>query len=163
MCIRDSPTFRRMDLVTYLIGFAAKEDDREDEAMAHFQEVIEKYPKSPLYGDAWLMVGEHYFAGSDWVKAKDAYSHVPDDAATSDLATFKIAWCLWKLGDTVGAATKFKIVLDKTEHEKRGKGSGAHLREEALEYLVVIFTEDKSVSAKEVFDFLASINGEQYS
>ena len=38
------PKFRRMDLVTYLIGFAAKEDDREDEAMARFQEVIEQFP-----------------------------------------------------------------------------------------------------------------------
>jgi hypothetical protein len=37
------------------------------------------------------------------------------------------------------------------------------LRDEALEYLVVVFTEDRSVSAKEVFDFLASIGGEQYS
>ena len=39
------PTFRRMDLVTYLIGFAAKEDNREDEAMAQFQEVIERFPQ----------------------------------------------------------------------------------------------------------------------
>ena len=38
------PTFRRMDLVTYLIGFAAKEDQREDEAMDEFQEVIDAVP-----------------------------------------------------------------------------------------------------------------------
>ena len=32
---------------------------RSDE---RFQEVIDKYPNSPLYGDSWMMVGEHYFA-----------------------------------------------------------------------------------------------------
>src|SRR4051812_6894812 len=37
------PEFRRMDLVTYLIGFAAKEDNKEDEAMGRFQEVITRF------------------------------------------------------------------------------------------------------------------------
>ncbi|MBA3465758.1 MAG: tetratricopeptide repeat protein [Deltaproteobacteria bacterium] len=162
------PDFRRMDLVTYLLGFAAKEDNREDEAMGRFQEVINKYPKSALYGDAWMMIGEHYFATGDWVKAKDAYVHVGDEAATSDLALFKVAWCEWKLGDTTSAAKNFKKVLDKAfKQEREGteaqKRRSASLREEALEYLVVVFTEDRSISPKEVFDFLVSIDGEQYS
>jgi cellulose synthase operon protein C len=165
---RTFPKFRRMDLVTYLIGFAAKEDGREDEAMARFQEVIAKYPGSPLYGDAWMMVGEHYFAQSLWQKAIDAYAHIPDTAATSDLATFKTAWCYWKLGKSERAAKDFKRVLDKAiEAERTGtaaqKRRSASLRDEALEYLVVVFTEDRSISAQEVFDFLASIGGERYS
>jgi tetratricopeptide (TPR) repeat protein len=162
------PSFRRMDLVTYLIGFAAKEDSREDDAMARFQEVIDKYPKSSLYGDSWMMVGEHYFAGSQWEKAKAAYTHIPENAATSDLALFKIAWCEWKLGSTEDAAKDFKRVLDKAvEAERTGteaqRRRSANLRDEALEYLVVVFTEDRSISAQEVFDFLASIGGEKYS
>jgi len=162
------PNFRRMDLVTYLIGFAAKEDNREDEAMAKFQEVIQRFPKSSLYGDAWMMIGEHYFAAADWVKARDAYKNIGDEAATSDLATFKIAWCEWKLGNPIQAAKDFKRVLDKAVAAERSgtaaqRRRSASLRDEALEYLVVVFTEDRSVSAKEVFDFLASIGGEQYS
>jgi len=162
------PSFRRMDLVTYLIGFAAKEDGREEEAMGRFDEVIKKFPQSPLYGDAWMMVGEHHFAKADWPRAKDAYAHIPEDAATSDLATFKIAWCEWKLGNPIQAAKDFKRVLDKASlAEKSGTAAqrrrSASLRDEALEYLVVVFTEDRSISAKEVFDFLASIGGEQYS
>ncbi len=162
------PSFRRMDLVTYLIGFAAKEDQREDEAMKMFEEVIAKYPQSSLHSDAWMMVGEHHFALQKWKDAKDAYKHIPDQAATSDLATFKIAWCEWKLGNPTQAAKDFKRVLDKAvEAERTGTAAqrrrSASLRDEALEYLVVVFTEDRSVSAKEVFDFLASIGGEQYS
>jgi TolA-binding protein len=162
------PTFRRMDLVTYLIGFAAKEDSREDEAMEKFQEVITKYPQSPLFGDSWMMIGEHYFSSGQWEKAKDAYAHIPDSATTSDLALFKIAWCEWKLGSTEQAAKDFKRVLDKAvEAERTGteaqRRRSASLRDEALEYLVVVFTEDRSISAQEVFDFLASIGGEKYS
>ncbi|MGE0868234.1 MAG: tol-pal system YbgF family protein [Kofleriaceae bacterium] len=162
------PEFRRMDLVTYLLGFAAKEANREDEAMQRFQEVIDNYPRSALYGDAWMMIGEHWFATGDWRKAKAAYTKIGDDAATSDLATFKLAWCEWKLGDTTQAAKDFKRVLDKAvEAERSGTESqrrrSASLREEALEYLVVVFTEDRSISPKEVFDFLVSIDGERYS
>lgn len=162
------PTFRRMDLVTYLIGFAAKEDNREDEAMAKFDEVIKRFPDSPLYGDAWMMVGEHYFALGQWQKSIDAYKNIPETATTSDLATFKIAWSEWKLGNSEQAARDFKRVLDKAvEAERTGTAAqrrrSASLRDEALEYLVVVFTEDRSIGAQEVFDFLASIGGERYS
>ncbi|MGE5182719.1 MAG: tetratricopeptide repeat protein [Acidobacteriota bacterium] len=162
------PDYRRMDLVTYLIGFAAKEDSRDKEALDRFQEVIQRFPGSPLYGDAWMMIGENYFAAGQWQQAKDAYGHIPDAAATSDLALFKTAWCEWKLGDTNQAALDFKRVLDKAvEAERTGteaqRRRSANLRDEALEYLVVVFTEDRSISAQEIFDFLVSIGGPQYS
>lgn len=164
------PDFRRMDLVTYLIGFAEKEAGREDQAMALFREVIERFPSSPLYGDAWMMIGEHHFATSAWDKARDAYANVlaVPGAATYDLALFKTAWCNWKLGDVETAARRFKEVLDlAVEAERSGTAAQrrrrATLRDEALEYLVVVFTEDRTISAQEVFDFLASIGGERYS
>ncbi|HEX2691310.1 MAG TPA: tetratricopeptide repeat protein, partial [Kofleriaceae bacterium] len=124
------PDFRRMDLVTYLIGFAEKEAQHEDVALARFNEVIERFPQSPLYGDAWMMVGEHFFGAAEWSKALDAYKHIPDDAATSDLATFKIAWCEWKLGNTIQAAKDFKRVLDKAVAAER-TGTEAQRRRSA--------------------------------
>ena len=164
------PAYRRADLVRYLIGFAAKEGGREAEAMKQFQAVIEQFPSSPLYGDAWMMIGEHHFAATEWAKARAAYENILTDptAATYDLAMFKSAWCDWKLGDPDRAALRFKTVLDlATLAERSGSAAQqrrrAPLRDEALEYLVVVFTEDRAISAKEVFDFLASIGGERYS
>jgi len=164
------PTFRRTDLVLYLVGFAAKEDGREDEAMARFEQVIERFPDSPLYGDAWMMVGEHHFAAGAWDKARTSYQNIltNKDNATYDLALFKTAWCDWKLGEPELAAKRFKEVLDlAVEADRTGSASQqrrrAGLRDEALEYLVIVFTEDRAISAKEVFDFLASIGGERYS
>jgi tetratricopeptide (TPR) repeat protein len=164
------PQFRRTDLVLYLVGFAAKEDQREDEALSMFQAVIDRYPQSPLYGDAWMQIGEHFFAQQQWEQARSAYAKIlaDPDAPTYDLAMFKSAWCDWKLGDPDSAAKKFKVVLDlAVAAEQAGNAElmrrRANLRDEALEYLVVVFTEDKTISAKEVFDFLASIGGERYS
>jgi len=168
--LADHPDFRRTDLVLYLVGFAAKEDNREDEAMSRFQAVIERFPDSPLYGDAWMMIGEHHFASGAWEKAREAYANILENpaAATYDLAMFKTAWCDWKLGEVDSAARRFKEVLDlAVEAECVGTAAQrrrrASLRDEALEYLVIVFTEDRAISAKEVFDFLASIGGERYS
>src|SRR5207302_4060538 len=84
---------------------------------------------------------------------------------------FKTAWCEWKLGDSLKAAADFKKVLDRRYGDggRCGQASVAqkrhkqNLAEQALDYLVVVFTEDRSLSAKEVFDFLVSIGVEQYS
>jgi len=164
------PNFRRSDLLLFLVGFAAKEDGREEQAMDRFQAVIQRYPQSPLYGDSWMMVGEHHFAAGAWDAAREAYTNILVDksAPTYDLALFKTAWCDWKLGDVDRAATRFKEVLDlAVEADRSGSAAQqrrrAGLRDEALEYLVIVFTEDRAISAKEVFDFLASIGGERYS
>ncbi len=168
--LTDHPGFDRADLVLYLVGFAAQERNATEEALGFFRQVVDGYPNSALYGDAWMMIGEHYFGTSRWADARDAYANILSrpDTATYDLALFKTAWCDWKLGDPEGAALRFKQVLDlAVEAEASGTASTrrrrAQLRDEALEYLVVVFTEDRTVSAKEVYDFLASIGGERYS
>ncbi len=90
------------------------------------------------------------------------------DSPVYDLAMFKSAWCDWKLGDTRRAAERFKQVLDlAAEADRSGTASEkkrrSQLRDEALNYLIVVFTEDDKVTAKDVYDFLASIGGERYS
>ncbi|ACY16460.1 tetratricopeptide repeat protein [Haliangium ochraceum] len=168
--LAEFPQFRRADLVLYLVGFAAREQQQYQESLEYFGQVVERYPDSPLYGDAWMMIGEHYFSTGQWPEARAAYANVlaRPDSPTYDLALFKTAWADWKLGDPDLAARRFKQVLDlAVEAETSGSAvqrrRRAQLRDEALEYLVVVFTEDRSISAQEVYDFLASIGGTRYS
>jgi TolA-binding protein len=168
--LADHPNFRRRDLLLYLVGFAAKELGKNAQALKYFQAVIKQYPDSPLYGDSWMMIGEFYFAASRWKDARDAYANIlkDKDNPTYDLALFKTAWCWWKLNDIKKAAALFKEVLDlaiaaqRSGSRKRAR-RGAQLRDEALDYLVIVFTEDQSISAKEIYQFLAGIGGEKYS
>lgn len=164
------PDFRRADLVLYLVGFAAREAGRPEEALGYFEQVIERFPDSPLTPDAWMMIGENHFALGHWDDARKAYAPVLErpDAPSYDLALFKTAWCDWKLGDTKLAAQRFKKILDLAEEAERSgtqreRKRRTQLRDEALDYLVLVFTEDESVTAKDVYDFLASIGGERYS
>jgi len=168
--VNEFPDFRRMDLAYYLLGFAAREDGRPDDALGWFKQVIDKFPESPLWPDAWMMMGEDQFAKGDFPGARDAYARVLEhpESPVFDLALFKSAWCDWKLGDTAAAAKRFKLVLDlAAEAEKSGTNEErrrrAQLRDEALEYLILLLSDDESVTAKDAYDFLASIQGERYS
>lgn len=168
--LENHPQFRRIDLVLYLAGFAAREDGRAKVAMSRFEKLIGSYPQSPLYSDAWMMIGEHHFAAGTWQEARRAYEVILErpDSPSFDLALFKAAWCDWKLGQTQRAAKRFKKVLDlAAEAERSGsrreRRRRAQLRDEALDYLVLVFTEDESVTADDVYEFLASIGGERYS
>jgi cellulose synthase operon protein C len=168
--LQHHPDYPRLDLVLYLVGFAARKDGRTEEALAYFQRVIAEHPRSPLYADAWMMIGENQFALTHWQEARAAYAHVLErpGAASFDLALFKSAWCDWKLGEMDRAARRFKLVLDlAAEAERSGsereRRRRSQLRDEALEYLVVVFSEDESVSPRDVYQFLASIGGERYS
>ncbi len=168
--LRDHPDYPRTDLVLYLVGFSAREAGRHKESLEFFQQVIDRFPHSPLYPDAWMMVGEYHFAAMQWEEARAAYAKVLEDpdAPTFDLALFKTAWCDWKLGEIDLAARRFKRVLDlaaEAEHSASAslRQRRAQLRDEALEYLVVVFTEDQSLSADDIFDFLSNIGGKQYS
>jgi TolA-binding protein len=164
------PDYPRTDLVLYLVGFAAREDGRTEEALSYFQKVIAEHPRSPLYADSWMMIGENQFSLGRWAEARTAYARVLErpGAPAYDLALFKSAWCDWKLGEMDRAARRFKLVLDlAAEAERSGsdreRRRRSQLRDEALEYLVVVFSEDESVTPKDVYEFLASIGGERYS
>jgi cellulose synthase operon protein C len=167
--LRDHPGFRRTDLVLYLAGFAAQHAGRDVQALERLAELIERFPRSPLIPDAWMMIGEAAFSRGEWASARTAFERVLDypQSGTYDMALFKAAWCDWQLGDSERAATRFKAVLDLADRAdaqgQRERERRAQLRDEALDYLVLVFTEDESVSARDAYEFLASIGGRRYS
>ncbi|MBK8719907.1 MAG: tetratricopeptide repeat protein [Deltaproteobacteria bacterium] len=119
--------------------------------------------------DAWLAIGDHrFYAGTDWNAALEAYGHVLEhpDSDPYAMALFKTAWCHWKLGQSAEAVKRFKQVLDQgaePETDDASRKRLADLREEALEYLVQVLSEDEKNTPKDIYDFLASIDGSQYS
>lgn len=163
------PSFRKLDTVRYLYAFSLREQGKSDEAQAQFRAIIEKHPRSTFVPDSWLAIGDHrFYGGNDWAAALEAYEHVLAYPASDSyaMALFKSAWCHWKLGDSNRAIARFKEVLDQgaaPETDEAGRKRLADLREEALEYLVQVISEDEKNTPKDIYDFLASIDGAQYS
>ena len=171
----DHPRFRKIDAVLYLYGFSLRQDGKADESLAQFKRIIEEHPRSRFRPDAWMAVAEaRFYSDSDYKGALAGYEEVLKfpDSPLYDLALFKTAWCFWKLGESDMAARRFKEVLDLGQVKagaradqltEAGRKRLAELKDEALDYLVQIFTEDEKKGAKDAYEFLSSIGGASYS
>jgi TolA-binding protein len=162
--------FDRYDLVLYMKAFALMEAGRMGDALVEYKRILDEFPNSKFVPDSHMAFAESLFNGShDYAAALKRYQDVLryPESELSDLALFKSAWCLWKLGKTTEAATRFRQVLDLD-----GKLAGAsadrrrrllELQDEALEYLIQVFTEDERNTAADLHAFLAGIGGDKYA
>jgi cellulose synthase operon protein C len=162
--------FDRLDLVLYMKAYALLEASRMTDALQSYKRILDEFPTSKFRPDAHMAFAEWHFGGSyDYASALREYDHVLQypQSELSDLALFKSAWCLWKLGRVTEAATRFRQVLDldgqlgAVSEERRRRL--LELQDEALEYLIQVFTEDERNTAADVHRFLSGIGGEQYA
>jgi TolA-binding protein len=162
--------FDRYDLVLYMKAYALIEAGRTREALFEYRRIIDEFPQSRFTPDAHMAFAEWHFAGSyDYAAALEEYQLVLQhpESELSDLALFKSAWCLWKLGRTTDAAKRFREVLDlggklaDVSGERRRRL--LELQDEALEYLIQVFTEDESNTAADLHGFLSQIGGGKYA
>lgn len=168
--IREYPRFRKIDTVIYLYAFSLRDQGKISASVKYFQILLERYPRSRYLADAYMAIAEYrFYEKSDYKGALESYERVLSYPKSQlyDLALFKTAWCLWKMGDTNRSALRFKEVLDlgkvKTGKSEKELKRAAELQDQALEYLVELFTEDDSKTAQDAFEFLAQIGGKEYS
>ncbi len=161
--------FPRYDLVLYLKAFALAERGEGQAALALYRRIVSDFPNSRFVPDAHFALAEAAFGAGDFESALAEYDRVLAHRETElgDLALFKGAWCLWKMGRTEQAAVRFREVLDLSERAARLRGARRRrlreLQDEALGYLIQVFTEDERNTAADVFDFLEDIGGEKYA
>ncbi|MCB9597257.1 MAG: tetratricopeptide repeat protein [Sandaracinaceae bacterium] len=162
--------FDRYDLVLYMKAFAMTEAGQPEAALDLYRRILAEFPQSRFIPDAHMALAEERFALADFAGALERYELVLPfrDSDLYGLALFKSAWCLWRLTRTTEAATRFRQVLDL------GRGTGGRvsaeqrsrlreLQNEALEYLIQVFTEDETNTAQDLFTFLEEIGGERYA
>jgi len=162
--------FDRYDLVLYMKAYALMEAGRMSDALLDYQRILDEFPNSRFRPDAHMAFAESYFNGShDFAAALKRYEEVLryPESELADVALFKSAWCLWKLGEVQVAATRFREVLDlgakasavSSDRRRRLR----ELQDEALEYLIQVFTEDERNTAADVHRFLLGIGGDKYA
>jgi tetratricopeptide (TPR) repeat protein len=174
--LRDYPWFDQYDLALYVDGFLAYEQGKEDEARERFEKILRDYPQSRFVPDAHMAKAEAIFNGKyDYAGALAEYEKVLSykdriDPALYGLALFKSAWCHWRLGNNDEAAKRFVGVFEATDVQGGGKNASAaqrkqldELQEEALNYVVEVFTENESNTAQDLYGFLTKIGGERFS
>ncbi len=174
--LKDYPWFEQTDLALYVDGFLAFEQGKEDEARDRFERILREYPQSRFVPDAHMAKAEAIFNGHfDYQGALAEYEKVLSfkdkiDPSLYGLALFKSAWCYWRLGNNDEAAKRFVGVFEATDENGGAKHVSAaerkqldELQEEALRYVVEVFTEDEKNTAQDLYNFLAKIGGERFS
>jgi cellulose synthase operon protein C len=162
--------FDRYDLALYMKAYALVELGESQAALALYRRILREHPDSRFVPDAHFAWAEAAFSGGqDYAAALGSYEKVLEhpDSELYDISLFKSAWCMWRLGRSKQAAKRFRQVLDLDRQRGRMTATRrrrlAELKEEALDYLIQVFVEDESNTAKDLFAFLREIGGEDYA
>jgi tetratricopeptide (TPR) repeat protein len=170
--LREYKTYREYDLALYVDGFLATEMGKNEDALDRFSKILKWFPKSRFVPDAHMVRAEYEFLkdAPDYQNAYREYEEVLKFKKSElyDIALFKSAWCLWRLGQTDEAAKRFLVVFKTTA--EAGPGVSAkrraeldELQAEALKNLVAVFVEDEKNSAEDMYGFLKKAGGEQFA
>lgn len=164
--------FNQYDLALYVDGFLANEEAKFDESLSRFNKIIEWFPNSRFIPDAHMVRAEYEFTkdAPNYQTAYDEYEQVLKykDSELYDLAMFKSAWTLWRLGKSEEAAKRFLIVFQATETQgakisAKRKDELDELQNEALKNLVAVFVEDENNRAEDMYRFLTKAGGDKFA
>ena len=170
--LKKHKTFPDYDLALYVDGFLANEEAKHAEALGRFNKILAWFPKSRFVPDAHMIRAEFEFT-KDFPNYQTAFTEYEKvlrykDSGLYDIALFKSAWCLWRLGRTEEAAKRFLSVFKATyeEGEKADARRRAELDElqaEALKNLVAVFVEDEKNRAEDMHKFLVQAGGDKFA
>ncbi|HTM46593.1 MAG TPA: tetratricopeptide repeat protein [Polyangiaceae bacterium] len=169
--INKHPQYIDYDLALYMDGFLASEQGQFEESLRRFNQIIESFPNSRFIPDAHMVRAEAEFLKPtpDYQFAFQEYEAVLKykDSELHDIALFKSAWTLWRLGRNEEAAKRFLQVFRATA-EANGEGTRRRaeldeLQAEALRNLVSVFVEDEDNTADDMYGFLVKAGGEKFA
>src|SRR5262245_15110175 len=94
--------------------YALMETDNLLGALELYRQILREFPQSRFVPDAHMALAESDFANMNYEAALPEFEQVMQfrDSELYDMALFKSAWCLWRMGQTQNAATRFRQVLD---------------------------------------------------
>ncbi len=164
-------SYRDYDLALYVDGFLAQEEGKADESLGRFNLILAWFPKSRFVPDAHMVRAEYEFTKStpSYENALAEYEKVLSygDTELHDLALFKSAWTLWRLGRQDEAARRFLTVFQEAAQSENQAGARRaeidELQREALRNLVTVFAEDEKNTAEDMYRFLKDAGGDKFA
>jgi len=146
--IADFPKYQYMDVVYYLLGYALYEQEEKKEAVDIFYKLVNNYPKSKFYAEAYMRIGNYYFDDADppdLDKAIESYKMglVDKESVLYPNSLYKLAWTYYRKDDLAQAVTLF---ADLIEYYDSKKGSNlklqSEMRPESIKYIAICFADD---------------------
>ena len=110
------PEYRRNDTVLYQLGRAYEIGGRNDDAVAVLNELVSKYPNTPLIDEVQFRRGEMLFLRKNYDDAELAYQAViahGDASRFYEQSLYKLGWTQFKLASHENSLDPFFELLDR--------------------------------------------------
>jgi TolA-binding protein len=174
------------DEALYSKAFLLEKMGEGDISRRLYQEIIDRYPDSQYAAEAYMLLAEYYFnpregKNSDQTieelfKAIRLYKNVLRyrDSKRYDEALYKLGWSYYRLSATdpkyySDAIVYFLAVVDDISRaekmDPRGKMSNFNVRQEAIQYIGISFSDEDTYANAGVQNarrFIEKIGGRQY-
>lgn len=139
--VRTFPDYRQVDGAWYLLAISHLQMYNSDEAREAFETLVNNYPDSEFAQEAYLRIGEEYFADTEFRLARSAYGRalLYGDSIWYDKIVFKLGWANYQINNYDEAIRNFTTLLEYYV-EKSDRSSQA-VREEALQYFAIVLGE----------------------
>lgn len=162
--LRDFPDDSKVDQALFFLGYNSFELGNEAKGRGYYEQLTRRFPNSSYIEEANFSLGEYHFEKEQWQSALGYYQRVAKNRRSRlySFATYKVAWCQYKLGQVRPALSSLEQVI-RVGRQARGQGedggSGAsqiRLASEAMNDLVVFYAEAGSASgARDYFEKIA--------
>jgi len=110
------PEYRRNDTVLYQLGRAYEMGGRNDDALEVLNELVAKYPDTPLIDEVQFRRGEMMFIRKQYNEAEMAYQDViayGDQSRFYEQSLYKLGWSQFKLAWHEDSLNSFFELLDR--------------------------------------------------
>lgn len=161
---KDFPNDPKLPQALYFLGFNYFELNDPKKGEKYYTELAERFPNSVFVDEASFALGEYNFENENWKEAYKRYAPVIKNKKhnLNAMATYKGAWCLYRLGRNQEALKYMEhiIRMSKSATDRDSKKQlKAKLEIEALRDIVVFYAaageSDKAV------EYFSSMVGEQ--
>jgi len=160
------PRDKNMDQVLFFLGVSHFKRGNLTTGKNRYEELIKKFPKSIYVHDVYFELGEYYFNKFQWNKAAGYYKKVASNKTLRlySFALYKLAWCLFKVGQGKRAIATLEVVIKDGRRQERTRGDSArksgilHFANEALGDLVLFYGESKRSPVK-AFPYFKKMSG----
>jgi tetratricopeptide (TPR) repeat protein len=139
--LEEYPKGKSADIVAFNYALALQFLNREQESAKAFSQLIQKYPNSPVSGDAYCSLGDYYFDKLDFRNALNNYGSALKFRKSSrySFALFKSGWSYFNLGQYRQALESWKKTV--TYARINPSKSNSALKDETLRDMVYAFAE----------------------
>ena len=122
--LKQNPSAPNNDRVLYQLARAYENTNQTEKALATLDQLVSRYPDSPMVIEAQFRRGEILFVAKQYYPAQQAYAGVvagDDESRYYEQSLYKLGWSMFKQGEYQDGLDSFFKLLDRRLVDQQGE------------------------------------------